>query len=135
MAEMEDISEPVRNDVSPVANKPSQLPWILTLTALLIYFAFQTLQLVSERSNLGMVKSNQEGAIQEAQKVQAQFKTLVSKTSELADQGHAGAKMVMEELLKRGGQRVTAARASRRQSTRSPPSPSRPSNPIRTNWD
>ena len=102
MAELEDISEPVRNDVSPVANKPSQLPWILTLTALLIYFAFQTLQLVSERSNLGMVKSNQEGAIQEAQKVQAQFKTLVSKTSELADQGHAGAKMVMDELLKRG---------------------------------
>ena len=95
----EDTGEAARDSTT---NRPSHLPFILTLTALLLYFAFQTLQLVSERTNLGMVKSNQEGAIQEAQKVQAQFKTLVSKTSELADQGHAGAKMVMEELVKRG---------------------------------
>ncbi len=49
-----------------------------------------------------MVKANQDAAIQEAQKVQTQFKTLVSKTGELAAQGHAGARMVMEELQKRG---------------------------------
>ena len=78
------------------------LPLILILTALLLYFVFQTVQLLAERSNLAAVKSSQESAIQEAQKVQAQFKTLVAKTSELADQGHAGAKMVMEELFKRG---------------------------------
>ena len=40
--------------------------------------------------------------MQEAQKVQAQFKSLVANTGELAAQGHAGAKMVMEELQKRG---------------------------------
>jgi cell division protein FtsL len=80
----------------------SNLPLIVLLAALTIYFAFQTLQLFSERSNLGQVKSNQDAAIQEAQKVQTQFKTLVTKTSQLADQGHAGAKMVMEELQKRG---------------------------------
>ena len=78
------------------------VPLILTLAALTFYFGFQTLQLLSERSNLVMVKSSQEAAAQEAQKIQAQFKTLVSKTGELADKGHAGAKMVMEELLKRG---------------------------------
>jgi hypothetical protein len=81
---------------------PLTLPFFLTLAALLFYFAFQTVQLLGERSNMAMVKSSQEAAIQEAQKVQAQFKSLVSKTSELADQGHAGAKMVMEELLQRG---------------------------------
>jgi hypothetical protein len=80
----------------------SNLPFILTLAALIIFFGFQTLQLLAERSNMAMVKSNQDAAIQEAQKVQAQFKTLVGKTSELADQGHAGAKMVMEELFQRG---------------------------------
>ena len=101
--ELDNVDETKRADAPAAASKPaSSLPFILTLTALLIYFAFQTLQLLNERSNLAMVKSNQDGAIQEAQKVQAQFKTLVGKTSELADQGHAGAKMVMEELFKRG---------------------------------
>ena len=80
----------------------SNLPFIITLAALTIYFGFQTAQLLSERGNLAQVKSNQEAAIQEAQKVQTQFRNLVTKTSQLAAQGHAGAKMVMEELQKRG---------------------------------
>jgi hypothetical protein len=101
--EIESAAEAERIEPSDVRERAgSTLPFILTLTALIIYFGFQTLQLVIERSNLLMVKSNQEGAIQEAQKLQTQFKTLVGKTGELAAQGHAGAKMVMEELLKRG---------------------------------
>jgi hypothetical protein len=84
-------------------NKPaSNLPLIITLIALLIYFSFQSLSLLTERGNLTMVKSNQDAALQEAQKVQSQFKTLVTKTSELADQGHAGAKLIMEGLQKQG---------------------------------
>ena len=85
-----------------VAQPVLTLPFIITLVALTIYFAFQTLQLSIERNNLGLVKANQDAAIQEAQKVQTQFKTLVSKTGVLAAQGHAGARMVMEELQKRG---------------------------------
>ena len=80
----------------------SKVPFIITLAALLLYFAFQTLQLVVERGNLGVMKANQEGSIQEAQKIQAQFKTLIAKTSELAKQGHAGAKMIMEGLQSQG---------------------------------
>lgn len=102
MAEETERADEAVGALPPAAKPASNLPFILTLTALLIFFGFQTLQLITERSNLAMVKSNQEGAIQEAQKVQAQFKTLVAKTGQLADQGHAGAKMVMEELLKRG---------------------------------
>jgi len=83
---------------APVSN----LPFIITLAALLVYFSFQSLSLLNERANLGAVKSNQDAALQEAQKVQAQFKTLVTKTGELADQGHAGAKMIMEGLQKQG---------------------------------
>jgi hypothetical protein len=102
--EMENVDEAEERVDRPVAQEKanSNLPFILTLAALIIYFGFQTVQLLSERSNMTLVKSNQEAAIQEVQKVQAQFKNLVGKTSELADQGHAGAKMVMEELLKRG---------------------------------
>jgi hypothetical protein len=101
--EIENVDEAERVDSAIAQERAySNLPFILTLAALIIYFGFQTLQLLGERSNMTVVKSNQEAAIQEAQKVQAQFKNLVDKTSELADQGHAGAKMVMEELLKRG---------------------------------
>ncbi|HEX5019107.1 MAG TPA: hypothetical protein VFX54_00500 [Candidatus Binatia bacterium] len=101
--EIENVDEAERVDSAIAQERAySNLPFILTLAALIIYFGFQTLQLLGERSNMTVVKSNQEAAMQEAQKVQAQFKNLVDKTSELADQGHAGAKMVMEELLKRG---------------------------------
>jgi cell division protein FtsL len=95
--EAEEVDEPVA-----VQTGSSNLPFIITLAALTVYFGFQTVQLIAERGNLSQVKSNQEAAIQEAQKVQTQFRNLVTKTSQLADQGHAGAKMVMEELQKRG---------------------------------
>jgi hypothetical protein len=96
-AERERTSETV-----PPATAPSNLPFMFTLVALLLFFGFQTLQLIMERSNLAMVKSNQDAALQEAQKVQAQFKTLVTKTNQLAEQGHAGARMVMEGLHRQG---------------------------------
>ena len=87
----------------PVLVAPhSNLPLIILLAALTVYFVFQTWQVAVERTNLGLVKANQDAAIQEAQRVQTQFKTLVTKTGQLAAQGHAGAKMVMEELQKRG---------------------------------
>jgi hypothetical protein len=119
MAEATDpIIEESRAELLPAPKPAPSLPFILTLTALLIYFAFQTLQLLSERSNLGLVKSSQDEAIQQAEQVQGQFKTLVSKTSELAEQGHAGAKMVMEELLNRG---VSASPHAPAPDTKAPP--------------
>ena len=100
---MSDDAETTGPEERSEAAKPaSNLPFIITLVALLIFFSFQTLSLLSERSNLGFVKSNQDGALQEAQKVQAQFKLLVTKTSELAGQGHVGAKIVMEGLERQG---------------------------------
>jgi hypothetical protein len=90
-------------DRSAPNDKPaSNLPFLITLIALLLYFAFQSLSLFSERVNLGMVKANQDAALQEAQKIQTQFKLLVTKTGELAGQGHAGAKMIMDGLQKQG---------------------------------
>jgi hypothetical protein len=100
MSDDNEITNP--EERSEAAKPASNLPLIITLIALLVYFSFQTLSLLSERSNLGFVKSNQDGALQEAQKVQAQFKLLVTKTSDLANQGHAGAKMVMEGLERQG---------------------------------
>jgi len=81
---------------------PSILPMVITLVALLTYFGFQTFSLLGERENLRHVKSSQENALLEAQKIQAQFRTLVTKTGDLADKGHSGAKMVMEGLQRQG---------------------------------
>jgi len=90
-------------DSAAASGKPaSNVPFLITLIALLIYFAFQSLSLFSERVNLGMVKANQDAALQEAQKIQTQFKLLVTKTGELAGQGHAGAQMIMDGLQKQG---------------------------------
>jgi hypothetical protein len=96
------IEDDARQESVVAPSSPSNLPFIITLMALLIYFAFQTLQLLVERSNLSMVKSNQDAALQEAQKVQGQFKILITKTNELAEKGHAGARMVMEGLQRQG---------------------------------
>lgn len=81
----------------------TNLPFAITLAALLIYFTFQTLQLMVQRSELSAVKSSQESALQAAQKVQEQFKTVMTKLDELAKQGHAGAKMVLDGLQNAGG--------------------------------
>lgn len=91
-----------RSEPLTAKEQPANLPFVMMLAALLLFFGFQTLSLFTERANLSMVKSNQDGALQEAQKVQSQFKILVTKTSELADQGHAGAKLVMDGLQNQG---------------------------------
>ena len=92
---------------APIASQ-SNVPLTITLVALLTYFGFQTFSLLVERGNLGQVKATQEGALQEAQKIQSQFRTLVTKTGELAEKGHTGAKMVMEGLQRQGmGMAVT----------------------------
>ena len=100
--ESQNIDEAERLESRRVEPSSLTLPLSLTLAALTIYFGFQTFQLLNERSNLTLVKGSQQAAIQEAQKIQTQFQSLVNKVSELAYKGHAGAKMVMEELLNRG---------------------------------
>jgi hypothetical protein len=86
----------------PGPKTDSHLAVSITLVALLLWFGFQLLQQVRERSNLSAVKANQESAIQESEKIRLQFQGLMTKTVELANQGHAGAKMVVDELQKRG---------------------------------
>jgi hypothetical protein len=91
-----------REIVATPVDRGANLPLTILLIALVVWFGFQTLQLASERANLGEARGHQEAAMQEAQKLRTQFESLVSKLSELANKGHAGAKLVMDELQKRG---------------------------------
>lgn len=88
--------------VTPPVERGANLPITILLIALVVWFGFQTLQLATERANLGEARGHQEAAMQEAQKLRTQFESLITKTSELANKGHAGAKLVMDELQKRG---------------------------------
>ena len=91
-----------REPIALPTERGANLPLTILLIALVLWFGFQTVQLASERANLGEARGHQEAAMQEAQKLRTQFESLISKTSELANKGHAGAKLVMEELQKRG---------------------------------
>ena len=88
--------------IAPPVERGGNLPLTILLIALVIWFGFQTLQLASERANLNEASSHQDAAMQEAQKLRTQFESLITKLSELANKGHAGAKLVMDELQKRG---------------------------------
>ena len=80
-------------------------PWLavtFVTVAMLGWFAFQTFNLVRERSALQSVRAAQEPTIERAQKLRAQLDAISKKTLELAQQGNAGAALIVEQLAKRG---------------------------------
>jgi hypothetical protein len=99
---IEELQDQAVSAVEPVEKRGSTLPLLLTMVSVLIWFAFQTLQLVVERNNLTALKANFDSAMQESQKMQSQLQSLVSKTAELAQQDNPAAKAAVEELEKRG---------------------------------
>ena len=99
---IEELQDQAVAPVEPVEQRGSSLPLILTMVSVLIWFGFQTVQLLVERNNLAAVKANFESAVQESQKMQGQLQSLIGKTAELAQQGNSAAKAAVEELEKRG---------------------------------
>ena len=95
-----EASRPQGSEINPP--RESNLAFAITLAALLVYFGFQTVQLVAQRSELSAVKRSQDEALQASQKVQEQFNVIMTKTNELAKQGHVGAKLVLEGLQNAG---------------------------------
>ena len=80
-------------------------PWtavaLLTI-AVVAWLSFQTVQQIRERTTLQNVRTAQEVALERAQKIRAQFDTITKKTLELAQQGNAGAALIVDELARRG---------------------------------
>jgi hypothetical protein len=86
----------------PAEGHGLRLPFTLALVALLVWFGFQAVELVFERNQLVTFKSRLDPAMQEAEKMQAHLKALITQTAELANKGNANAKAAVEELQKRG---------------------------------
>jgi len=109
----EETQEQGAADAGAVHGRVFRLPLALTIIALLIWFGFQTVQTVAERNNLGVLKANMDGAMQESQKLQAQLHSLITRTAELASQGNAAARAVVDELEKKGIPIKAAAQSSK----------------------
>jgi len=77
-------------------------PVVVGLVTFFIWITFQTTQLVRENGMLKSLMASQETAIQEATKLRTQLDSVAKGTAELAQQGNANAKLIIEELRKRG---------------------------------
>jgi hypothetical protein len=88
----------------PFMNGPANLllPLALVVITLFVWAGFQTFQFVRDRQALRTLRAGQETNIQSATKVRARLDTITRKTAELAAQGNAGAKLIVEELRKTG---------------------------------
>ena len=78
------------------------LPLLLILITLVLWFGFQTYQLVKERGNLKTLQANQETMFNNAQKMRAQLDAIAAGTSHLAQQGNANAAQVVNALKAKG---------------------------------
>lgn len=78
------------------------VPLAILAGALVAWFAFQTVQLSSERSDLAVLKASQESQVEAATKIRNSLDSLASSTQRLANSGNANAQVIVEELRKRG---------------------------------
>ncbi len=78
------------------------VPLLLALATLLLWFGFQTNQLIKERDNLSTLRTNQTGIYANAQKMRAQLEAIASDTARLAQAGNPHAAQMVNALRARG---------------------------------
>lgn len=78
------------------------LPFLLVTVALLVWFVFQTAQLIAERSQVDALHANQAQVFQNAQRMRRQLDALAAGTQRLADGGNANAQAITAALRQRG---------------------------------
>lgn len=78
------------------------LPLAILSLALLAWFSFQTWRLAGENVRLTALNASQETLLQSSQKLRASLDALASETAKLAEQGNPNARLLVEELRKRG---------------------------------
>jgi hypothetical protein len=78
------------------------LPLLLVVLSLLAWLAFQGVQLGLEQRQLKLAQSSLEAQHEAALKLRSALDTLATATAKLAAEGNANARVVVEELRKRG---------------------------------
>lgn len=78
------------------------LPLLLIGLAVLGWTVFQTVELVGEHHSLSGLRAAQQRQVMQSARLRAALNTLASDTQHLADQGDAGAQVIVSQLKKRG---------------------------------
>lgn len=78
------------------------LPMLFALLTLVVWFGFQTSQLLKEREDLKTLSTNQEAIYANAQKMRVQLDALAAGTARLAQNGNASAQKVVGALKAQG---------------------------------
>lgn len=78
------------------------VPMLIMAGALVAWFAFQTVQLGTERGDLAAIKAGQDSQVEAAAKIRTSLDSLAAATQRLANSGNANAQVIVEELRKRG---------------------------------
>lgn len=78
------------------------VPVLLLALAVVGWAGFQTVQLVRERQQLTLLHQSQSAQVDAATKLRASLDTMASATARLADSGNVNAKLLVDELRKRG---------------------------------
>jgi hypothetical protein len=86
----------------PAGTASPFVPLQLGLLALLLFFAFQTWQLVAERGLLAATHTAQQQAVDNAGRLRASLDALAADTQRMADAGNPNAALLVAELKKRG---------------------------------
>lgn len=84
------------------ADQSAFTPLLLLAVAIVAWFAFQTVQLNSERHDLAVIKANQSAQVDAATKIRKDLDSLATATQRLANSGNANAQVIVQELAKRG---------------------------------
>jgi uncharacterized protein YoxC len=96
------MAENFRMDSKSEEGRSYFIPLLLIAIALVIWTGFQTIQLFKERKYLSTVIADQAKTVDQSQKLRAQLDSIAKTTLQLAKQGNPNAKLIVEELRKRG---------------------------------
>ena len=91
-----------RDSQSQEGGRSYFIPLLLIAIALVIWTGFQTTQLLRERKYLKAVLTDQTPTVEQSEKLRAQLDSIAKGTLQLANQGNSSAKIIVEELRKRG---------------------------------
>ena len=78
------------------------LPLLLALATLLLWFGFQTHQLIKDGDNLRNLKTSQDAIYGNAQKMRTQLEAIAGDTARLAQAGNPHATQIVNALRARG---------------------------------
>ena len=93
----------VRTIPAPATNVASAfVPLLMFALTIAVWFGFQTVQLWRERETLASARSAQEKSVEDARKMRTALDQLARGTAVLADKGNPNAKLIVDELKRRG---------------------------------